>query len=222
MGGVKRVKDDKREQYTKERELELFYTLTSKKRLHLTGAVSGILMPWILFLIVIAALVISNFYDYLMWKEWVFDPVGLLKEAGPLLIGSTILLTIVGYLAGAAFPQEKIRFFKTDFYFSRPFSYFVLSFFVLMTPFGLVIWILDQSFSLMALPSLFIISLLLSLVAYPYWKAIFNKVIYHLSDFDAVKEVEKEQIEARSKQNVTREEEQETYRRFLEEMRKHR
>ena len=216
------MRDDKREQYIKERELELFYTLTSKKRLHLSGAVSGILMPWILFLIVIAALLISNFYDYLMWKEWVFDPVGLLKEAGPLLLGSTILLTIIGYLAGVGFPEERIRLFKTDLYFSRPFSYFVVSFFVLMTPFGLVIWILDRNFSLLALPSLFVISLLLSLVASPYWKAIFNKVIYRLSDFDAVKEVEKEQMEARSKQNVTRKEEQETYKRFLDEMRKQR
>lgn len=215
-------KRDQREEFTRERELELFYTLTSPKNLQLTGAVSGALMPWIPFLIVIGSILISNIYDYFMWAEWVFDPISLFKETGLIMIGSTLILAVIGYIAGAGFPKEKVRFMKTDIYFSRPFSYFVLGFFFLMSPFSIVVFIMDKNFTLLAIPVLFVLSLLVSLVAYPYWKAIFNRVIYRLSDYDAVGAVEKESLEARSKQNVTRQEEEETYRRFLEEMRKHR
>jgi amino acid permease len=216
------MREDKRREYTKERELELFYTKSSVEKLRLTGLVAGGLMPWIPFVVVLLALLLSNIYDYLMWQEFVFDPIGLFLESSILLIGSTVILAIIGAIAGSAIAKEKIRFFKTDIYISRSFLYFVLCFFVLMTPFGVALWIIDKSFSLWQIPGMLIISLILSFIGYPYWKALFNRWIYRLSDFDAVAEVEKEAREARSRQNVTREEEQETYRRFLEEMRKHR
>ncbi|MDD2431966.1 MAG: hypothetical protein PHD88_07800 [Firmicutes bacterium] len=215
-------KEKRRQEFTKERELELFYTKTSFKRLRLTGLVSGVLMPWILAVIVLGSLIVVNLYDFMMWGEWEFDPSTLISESIIGLIVITFILAIIGYVAGGAFPKEKVRFFETDIYFSRPFSYFVLGLFGLLTPFLIVVWIIDGEFTLLGILSMFVISILVSLIAYPYWKAVFNKAIYYISDYDAVGQVIQENIEARSKQNVTREEEQETYRRFLEEMRKHR
>ena len=81
---------------------------------------------------------------------------------------------------------------------------------------------MDGDFSILGFLSVFVISFVVALVAYPYWKALFNKIIYYVSDYDAVGQVVQEMIEARAKQNVSRQEQEETYRRFLDEMRKHR
>jgi len=215
-------RERQRRELTKERELELFYTKTSPKRLRLAGLISGVLMPWILAAIVLLSLVVVNLYDYMMWRQWEFDPSDLFNETKVGLIVVTIILGVIGFIAAGAFPMEKVRFFKTDIYFSRPFSYFVFGFFGLLVPFLVIMWIMDGDFSILGFLSVFVISFVVALVAYPYWKALFNKIIYYVSDYDAVGQVVQEMIEARAKQNVSRQEQEETYRRFLDEMRKHR
>lgn len=212
---------DKDLELTKERELELFYAKTSVKKLRLAGLVSGAIMPWIPFVIVIAALFISNLFDFFMYAEFIFAPLDLIKESALLLLGSTLILAAIGSFAATGFSQEPLRVFRSEMRISRPFAFFVVGFFLLITPFGFIVWLTEHRFNLLEIPGMFVLSLVLSLLAFPYWKAIFNKVIYQISDYDAVAQVEKEALEARSKQNVTREEEQETYRRFLEEMRRH-
>ena len=171
-------RERQRRELTKERELELFYTKTSPKRLRLAGLISGVLMPWILAAIVLLSLVVVNLYDYMMWRQWEFDPSDLFNETNVGLIVVTIILGVIGFIAAGAFPMEKVRSFQNGYLLFQALQLLchrLLAF----VPFWFNV---DHGrhFSILGFERL-CHQFCGCTGSYPYWKALFNKIIYYVA-----------------------------------------